>query len=78
MGSLQRPPLLRPPQCRPAAGLPPGKLVPDQADVLLLQVLSDLTVDQVAEVLGKSPGAVKALQGLAALGRCLVPEGVPL
>ena len=41
----------------------------DQRDVLLLRIVSDLTVDQVAEVIGRSPGAVKQLQrrGLLAL-----------
>jgi RNA polymerase sigma factor (sigma-70 family) len=45
------------------------QLAPDQADVLLLRILGDLTVDQVAAVVGKSPGAVKQLQrrGLTAL-----------
>jgi RNA polymerase sigma-70 factor (ECF subfamily) len=57
-------------------------LVPDQREVLLLRILGDLTVDQVAAVLGKRPGAVKALQrrGLAALRRRLDPQdplGVP-
>lgn len=53
-------------------------LAPDQRDVLSLRVLGDLTVEQVAEALGKSPGAVKQLQrrGLLALRRTL--EGVPL
>lgn len=43
----------------------------DQREVLLLRIVGDLTVDQVAEVVGKSPGAVKALQhrGLAKLRR---------
>lgn len=46
-------------------------LSPDQREVLELRLLADLTVEQVAEVLGKRPGAVKALQrrGLAALRR---------
>jgi RNA polymerase sigma factor (sigma-70 family) len=37
-------------------------LTPDQRDVLVLRLLSDLTVEQVATVIGRSPGAVKALQ----------------
>jgi RNA polymerase sigma factor (sigma-70 family) len=57
-----------------------GQLPPDQRDVLLLRLLADLTVDQVAEALGKTAGAVKQLQrrGLTALRRILQPEGVPL
>lgn len=52
----------------------------DQRDVLLLRILGDLTVDQVAEALGKRSGAVKALQrrALASLRRALESEGVPL
>lgn len=48
-------------------------LPPDQRDVLALRVVSDLTVEQVAEALGKSQGAVKQLQrrGLLALRRTL-------
>lgn len=55
-------------------------LAPDQRDVLLLRVFADLTVEQVAVVLGKRPGAVKALQrrGLAALRREIPTEGIPL
>jgi RNA polymerase sigma-70 factor (ECF subfamily) len=37
-------------------------LTADQRDVLLLRLLADLTVDQVATIVGKSPSAVKALQ----------------
>lgn len=57
-----------------------AQLAPDQADVLALRVIADLTVDQVALALGKSPGAVKALQrrALANLRRILPAEGVPL
>lgn len=57
-----------------------GSLTPDQRDVLLLRVVADLTVEQVAEVVGKPVGAVKALQrrGLAALRKIVGAEGVPL
>jgi RNA polymerase sigma factor (sigma-70 family) len=34
----------------------------DQRSVLLLRIAADLTVQEVADVLGKRPGAVKALQ----------------
>ena len=41
----------------------------DQRDVLLMRVVNDLSVDQVAEAMGRSAGAVKQLQrrGLLAL-----------
>lgn len=57
-----------------------GRLAPDQRDVLLLRVVGDLTVEQVAAVLGKTVGAVKQLQrrGLASARRILDSEGVPL
>lgn len=44
-------------------------LSPDQQSVLLLRLLAGLTVDEVARVMGKKAGAVKALQrrGLIAL-----------
>jgi len=44
-------------------------LSPDQRDVLLLRIVADLSLEQTAEVLGKSVGSVKSLQhrGLAAL-----------
>lgn len=34
----------------------------DQRDVLALRIVAGLTVEQVAEIVGKSPGAVKQLQ----------------
>ena len=56
------------------------RLAPDQREVLLRRVIGDLTVDQVAAQLGKTPGAVKQLQrrGLLAAARILKQEGVPL
>ncbi len=39
-----------------------GQLPDDQRSVLLLRVLADLTVEQVAAVMGRSVGATKALQ----------------
>jgi RNA polymerase sigma-70 factor, ECF subfamily len=47
------------------------RLTPGQRDVLVLRMLADLTIDQVAQVLGKRPGAVKAIQarGLGELRR---------
>ncbi len=55
------------------------RLPPDQRDVLLLRVLGDLTVNQVAVLLGKTPGAVKQLQrrALASARRLLESEGIP-
>jgi RNA polymerase sigma factor (sigma-70 family) len=55
-------------------------LAPDQRDVVLLRMLADLTVEEIARILGKTPGAVKALQrrAFAALRRQLSPQGVPL
>jgi RNA polymerase sigma factor (sigma-70 family) len=57
-----------------------ARLSSDQRDVLLLRIVGDLTVDQVAEVLGKTSGAVKALQhrGLAQLRKAVSGEGVTL
>jgi RNA polymerase sigma-70 factor (ECF subfamily) len=57
-----------------------ARLVPDQRDVLLLRIVGDLTVEQIAEVLGKSSGAVKQLQrrGFEAVRRLLAREGVTL
>lgn len=51
----------------------------DQRDVMVLRVVADLTVEQVAEVLGKRPGAVKALQrrALVTLRRKVRPTRTP-
>jgi RNA polymerase sigma-70 factor (ECF subfamily) len=50
-----------------------GKLSPDQREVLLLRMAGGLTAPEVAEILGKTTGAVKALQhrGLASMARVL-------
>ena len=55
-------------------------LTGQQRDVLTLRVLGDLTVDQVAEALGTSAGAVKQLQrrALLSLRQVLEAEGVTL
>lgn len=56
------------------------RLPHDQRDVLLLRLVSDMTVDAVAQTLGKTPGAVKALQrrGLTTLREVFTTEGVPI
>jgi RNA polymerase sigma factor (sigma-70 family) len=56
------------------------RLLPAQRDVVLLRVFGDLTVDQVAGVMGRSRGAVKALQrrGYATIAQLLEQENVPL
>jgi RNA polymerase sigma factor (sigma-70 family) len=53
-------------------------LSPEQRDVILLRVVADLSVEDVAQALGKRPGAIKALQrrGLAALHRKISREAV--
>ena len=38
------------------------ELPPDQRSVLLLRILGDLTIEEIARTIGKRPGAVKALQ----------------
>ncbi|MCA1842538.1 MAG: RNA polymerase sigma factor [Actinobacteria bacterium] len=55
-------------------------LVPGQRDVLLLRMVAAMTVEQVAAALGRTPGAVKALQrrGVQALCRQMDREGVSL
>jgi RNA polymerase sigma factor (sigma-70 family) len=53
------------------------ELSPDQREVLLLRMADGLTAPEVAEILGKTTGAVKALQhrGLANLARVLGLRG---
>jgi len=53
-----------------------GALSPSQRDVLLLRVLGDLSVEEVARVLGKRQGSIKQLQrrGLASARRKLEPQ----
>lgn len=53
-------------------------LTDEQRDVVLLRVVADLSVEQVADVLGKREGAIKMLQrrGLAALRQALETERV--
>lgn len=55
------------------------RLSPDQQDVILLRLLGELNVEEVARALGKKPGAVKALQrrALAALKKEISKQGVP-
>lgn len=57
-----------------------GRLAPDQQDVLLLRLFGDLAVPDVAAIVGKRPGAVKALlrRGLASLKREISKEGVSI
>ncbi|MGH9185593.1 MAG: RNA polymerase sigma factor [Acidimicrobiales bacterium] len=55
-------------------------LHPHQREVLVLRLLGNLTVAEVAELVGKTPGAVKALQrrGLQKIKRLLQQEGTHL
>lgn len=56
-----------------------NQLSEDQRDVLLLRMVADCSIDQIAGILGKRPGAVKALQrrGLAAAKKILARQGIP-
>ena len=56
-----------------------SSLPPDQAEVVLLRVIADLSVDEVASIVGKRPGAVRSLQlrALRRLARELAEEPVP-
>lgn len=55
------------------------ELTTDQRDVILLRIVSDLTIDTIAEILDKAPGAVKALQrrGFRAIARSMSAQDVP-
>lgn len=55
-------------------------LSPDQQDILMLRLFGDLTIDEIARIVGKRPGAVKALQrrGLIALRKILSSLAVTL
>lgn len=52
----------------------------DQREVLLLRIVGDLSIEQVARAVGKRPGAIKQLQrrALAAIRRELEKGGVTL
>jgi len=54
-------------------------LPPDQRDVLLLRMLADLTIEEIARILDKRVGAVKALQrrGLSNLRKRIPPGRTP-
>ena len=56
------------------------QLSDDQRDVLLMRLLGRLTIDEIAALLGRTRGSVKALQrrGLVAISRLIEREGVPL
>jgi RNA polymerase sigma factor (sigma-70 family) len=56
------------------------RLVPDQRDVLLLRMVAGLSLEQTADALGKTEGAIKALQhrAVGALRRLIEREGVSL
>jgi RNA polymerase sigma-70 factor (ECF subfamily) len=55
------------------------KLSPDRRSVLLLRLVGALSIDEIASVLDKRPGAVKVQlrRALAALNREISKEGVP-
>jgi RNA polymerase sigma-70 factor, ECF subfamily len=56
------------------------RLSDDQRDVLLMRLLGRLTIDEIAGLMGRTSGSVKALQrrGLLAISRLIEREGVPL
>jgi RNA polymerase sigma-70 factor (ECF subfamily) len=56
-----------------------AQLTDDQQDVLILRFIGEMSLNEVAETLGKTLGATKALQhrALAALARMLERQGGP-
>lgn len=56
------------------------RCVPDQRQVLLLRVIGGLTLQETADALGKSLGAIKALQrrGVASIAREFSRQGISL
>jgi RNA polymerase sigma-70 factor (ECF subfamily) len=56
-----------------------NELPVDQRSVLLLRLVADLPTAEVAQILGKSQGAVKALhrRGLTALRKRIAVSAVP-
>ena len=56
------------------------QLPPDQREVLVLRIVADLTVEQVAGIMGRSSGAVKQLQrrGMVTLRAIVEARGVTL
>ena len=57
-----------------------AQLPADQRSVVLLRIIGELSIEQVAEVLGKSPGAVKQLQrrGFESARKIFSRQGVTL
>jgi RNA polymerase sigma-70 factor (ECF subfamily) len=56
------------------------ELLDDQREVLILRVVADLTIEQIAAVIGRTPGAVKQLQrrGMVTVRRMLAERQVTL
>ncbi len=56
------------------------RLAPAQRDVMMLRIVAGMTVPEIAEVLGRTVGGVKALQhrAIASLRRHIEREGVSL
>ena len=57
-----------------------AQLPADQRSVVLLRIIGELSIEQVAEILGKSPGAVKQLQrrGFESARKIFSQQGVTL